>query len=173
MIVFSTLSVTTMISRVDAYSSASYQRTLGQLEWWKAAQIVLMLPAFMQGSARSRTPNSTAVAQRRLAAQPPNGVVRITRHRFLVGAFLWAAVHLIGNGDIASFLFFACFALVAAVGTASIDAKRRQFLGPEVWDQFARQTSMRPFSAVIGGRTTMRLADLDWRRRLAGAGASG
>ncbi len=65
------------------------------------AQIVLMLSALLLVVLGLTTPNPTSVAQQGLAAQPPNGVVRITRHPFLVGVFVWAAVNLIGNGDIA------------------------------------------------------------------------
>ncbi|MGA7260503.1 MAG: NnrU family protein [Stellaceae bacterium] len=34
-------------------------------------------------------------------------MVRVTRHPFLTGVGLWALVHLIGNGDVASLFFFA------------------------------------------------------------------
>src|ERR1700738_5279716 len=57
------------------------------------------------------------------------GIVRVTRHPFLTGVGLWALVHLIGNGDVASLFFFATWAIVALAGTASIDAKRRRLLG--------------------------------------------
>ncbi len=171
MLLFSALSVATIVWLVVAYNGASYEPTWGQLEWWKSAQLVLMLPAFLLVVLGLTTPNPTAVAQQGLAAQPPNGIVRVTRHPFLVGMVIWATVHLIGNGDVASLLFFACFAIVAGAGTVSIDAKRRRSLGPEVWDVFARQTSIIPFAAVLGGRMTIRFADLGWWRPLAGLGA--
>ena len=171
MVLFSVLSVTAMSWLVSAYGAAPYQATWGQLEWWKPVQILLMLPAFLLVVIGLTTPNPTAVAQQDLASQPPQGIVRITRHPFLVGVFVWATVHLIGNGDVASLLFFASLAMVAAAGTASIDAKRRRSLGPQVWNAFERQTSIVPFAAVISGRTTIHLSELGWWRPLAGAAA--
>ena len=158
MIAFSVASVAAIVWLVSAYNSAEYQPTWGQLEWWKPAQIVLMLPAFLLVVIGLTTPNPTSVAQEALAAQPPRGIVRITRHPFLVGVFIWAAVHLVGNGDVASLLFFASLAIVAAAGTVSIDAKRRRLLGRPCWDTFARQTSIIPFAAILDRRAALDLA---------------
>src|SRR5262249_10385950 len=79
------------------------------------------------------------------------GIVRVTRHPFLTGVGLWALVHLIGNGDLASLVFFATWAIVALAGTVSIDAKRRRLLGA-AWEPFAAQTSIVPFAAIAAGR---------------------
>jgi uncharacterized membrane protein len=49
-------------------------------------------------------------------------------------------VHLIANGDVASFIFFCAFAVTALAGTVSIDAKRRRAFGPR-WQSFAAHTS--------------------------------
>ena len=168
MLAFSVASVATLIWLIAAYNGADYQPSWGQLEWWKPFQLVLMLPATLLVVIGLTTPNPTAVAQQGLVNQPPRGIVRITRHPFLVGVFIWAAVHLIGNGDIASLLFFASLAIVAAAGTVSIDAKRRRNLGAPAWDAFARQTSIIPFAAILAHRTTLSLADLGWWRPLAG-----
>jgi uncharacterized membrane protein len=68
--------------------------------------------------------------------RPPEGIVRVTRHSFLIGVGLWAVVHLIANGDVASFIFFGALAVTALAGPVSIDAKRRRALGP-AWQSFA------------------------------------
>ena len=168
MVGFSLASTAAIVWLVNAYAAAEYIPTWGQLEWWKPFQLVLMLPAFLLVVIGLTTPNPTAVAQGALADQPPQGIVRITRHPFLVGTFIWAAVHLVGNGDAASLLFFAALAIVAAAGTVSIDAKRRRALGPQRWDAFARQTSIIPFAALAQHRTTFSLRQLGWWRPLAG-----
>jgi NnrU protein len=85
-------------------------------------------------------------------ARSPEGIVRVTRHPFLVGVGLWAVVHLIANGDVASFIFFGALAVTALAGTVSIDAKRRRALG-RGWQSFAAQTSIVPFAAIASGRT--------------------
>ena len=63
----------------------------------------------------------------------------------------WALVHLIGNGDVASLVFFATWAIVALAGTVSIDAERRRLLSA-AWEPFAAQTSIVPFAAIAAGR---------------------
>ncbi len=171
MVAFSLASVATIVWLVSAYKAADYVPTWGQLEWWKLFQLVLMLPAFLLVVIGLATPNPTSVAQEGLVARPPQGIVRITRHPFLVGVFIWAAVHLIGNGDVASLLFFAALAIVAAAGTVSIDAKRRRALGASAWDAFARQTSIVPFAAILQGRSTVSARELGWWRPAAGVAA--
>ena len=136
---------------IAAYNRAPYLVTWGMLEWWKPIAIILMLPASLLVAMGLTTPNPTSVAQERRVGQPPQGIVRITRHPFLTGVGLWALVHLIGNGDVASLIFFATWAVVALAGTVSIDAKRRRLLGAD-WEPFAAQTSIVPFAAIAAGR---------------------
>jgi len=124
MVAFSVASLAAIIWLVSAYKAAAYVPTWGQLEWWKPFAIALMLPAFLLVVIGLTTPNPTAVAQEALVDRPPSGIVRVTRHPFLIGVAIWAAVHLIGNGDLASLLFFAAMTVVAAAGTVSIDARR-------------------------------------------------
>ncbi len=125
LVAFSLASVAAIVWLVAAYNAAPYLESWGRLEWWKPVQIALMLPAFLLVVIGLATPNPTSVAQEGLVAQPPRGIVRVTRHPFLMGVALWAAVHLVGNGDLASLLFFAALAVVSLAGAVSIDAKRR------------------------------------------------
>ncbi len=168
---FSVASVAAMVWLVSAYNAAPYYPTWGRLEWWKPFQIALMLPAFLLVVIGLTTPNPTSVAQEALAGQPPQGIVRITRHPFLVGVALWAALHLVGNGDAASLAFFAALAIVAAAGTVSIDAKRRRALGSRGWDGFASRTSILPFAAILQRRNTLALDEMGWWRPAAGCAA--
>ena len=161
---FSVASLISITWVVKAYQGAPYTPTWGMLDWWKPVAIVLMLPAFWLVVAGLTTPTPTAVGQDHLVDAPPNGIVRVTRHPFLVGVGLWGIIHLVGNGDAASLLFFATWVVVATAGPPSIDAKRRRSLGPDRWDRFAAQTSILPFGAVLGGRIHLRAADvLSWR----------
>lgn len=164
MIGFSVASVAAMAWLVAAYADAPYVPSWGQLQWWKPVQLVLMLPAFLLAVAGLATPSPTSVAQEALVDQPPSGILRITRHPFLIGVTIWAVVHLVGNGDVASMLFFASLAIVAAAGTVSIDAKRRRSLGAARWDGFASRTSIIPFAAILSGRNTVAMPELGWWR---------
>lgn len=168
MVAFSVASVAAMAWLVASYKASAYLPTWGMLEWWKPVAIVLMLPAFLLVVIGLTTPNPTAVAQEKLVADTPKGIVGITRHPFLVGSALWAFVHVVGNGDWASLLLFGSLLIVAAAGTVSIDAKRRRVLGDAAWDVFARRTSIIPFAAVIAGRGAVAWRELGWWRILAG-----
>lgn len=168
MVVFSVASIATMAWLVSTYVKAPYIATWGQLQWWKPFAIALMLPAFLLVVVGLTTPNPTAVGQEGTVSKAPAGIVRVTRHPFLMGAALWSAVHLVGNGDAASLVFFAALFVVSAAGTVSIDAKRARNLGHAAWDGFASRTSILPFAAIAGGRNSLALREFGWWRPLAG-----
>ena len=152
---------------VAAYNRAPYLVTWGMLEWWKPFAIILMLPASLLVVIGLTTPNPTSVGQEGRLGQPPRGIVRVTRHPFLTGVGLWALVHLIGSGDVASLVFFAVWAIVAFAGTASIDRKRQRLLG-SAWEPFAAQTSIVPFAAIVAGRNRFSAREIGaWRWGLA------
>lgn len=163
MVVFSLGSVAGMVWLVMAYQAAPYSVTWGMLEWWKPFAIALMLPAFLLVVVGLTTPSPTSVAQEKLVGEEPRGILRITRHPFLMGVALWSVVHLVGNGDWASALLFGALFVVAAAGPASIDAKRRRALGT-AWDGFATRTSILPFAAILAGRNRLAMNELGtWR----------
>lgn len=168
MVVFSVGSVAGMAWLVMAYKAAPYVPTWGMLEWWKPIAIAAMLPAFLLVVVGLTTPNPTSVGQERLVDQAPRGILRVTRHPFLVGVAIWAFVHLVGNGDAASALLFGALLVVAAAGTVSIDAKRRRMLGDAAWGAFASRTSIVPFAALLQGRTTAAWGELGLWRPAAG-----
>ncbi|MFN4353859.1 NnrU family protein [Parvibaculum sp.] len=113
------------------------------------------------------TPNPTSVGAGDLAADPEavKGMLRITRHPFLWGVAIWAVWHILINGDQASIIFFGTFALLAVLGTFSIDDKRRRKLG-DTWRGFASRTSNLPFAAIIAGRNQLKIGELGWWRIL-------
>ncbi|MEN3976650.1 NnrU family protein [Emcibacter sp. SYSU 3D8] len=115
------------------------------------------------------TKNPTAMQQEGLLAadDPATGIVRITRHPFLVGVVLWAAAHLLANGDLGSLIFFGTFLLVSLIGMPNIDAKRAR-RDPEGWARFAARTSRTPFAAILKGRNSLKVAEIGWPKILAG-----
>lgn len=168
MVAFSVASVIGMIWLVSAYGGAPYAPTWGQLEWWKPVAIAAMLPAFLLVVIGLTTSNPTSVAREGLVDRPPQGIVRVTRHPFLMGVAIWAVVHLVGNGDMASLLFFAALTVVSVAGAVSIDAKRRRVLGAAAWEGFASRTSIIPFAAILAGRNSFKADEFGWWRPAAG-----
>lgn len=102
------------------------------------------------------TPNPSAVGMENQLDQPEpaRGVLRITRHPMMWGIVLWAAVHILANGDLASLLFFGGLLLTALLGSLHLDRRMAA-------DQrFTAVTSYAPFAAMLGGRQTVRWAEL-------------
>ena len=94
-------------------------------------------------------------------AQPPRGIHRVTRHPMLWSFALWAAVHIIGNGDSAAIVFFGTFLVTALVGMPSIDAKlaRRD---PASGGRLSAATSIVPFAAIAQGRNRFVPREIGW-----------
>jgi uncharacterized membrane protein len=128
-------------------------------------QLGVTLLAFLLAVPGLLTPNPTSVRQEAALEKPDavKGMLRVTRHPFLWGVALWAAGHLMVNGDRASLILFGTLLVLAIAGTYSIDAKRRRKLG-EAWNAFAAQTSAIPFAAIIQGRQTLKLGEIGWWR---------
>lgn len=115
------------------------------------------------------SPNPTTVNQEALLQAPSSatGVIRITRHPFMVGAALWALAHMALNPDAASLVFFGVFFILAGLGPWLIDRKKaREFAGQ--WPEFTSVTSILPFGAILGGRNQFRPGEIGlWRPLLA------
>jgi uncharacterized membrane protein len=134
-----------------AFRRAPLIPTWGLLPGLRTAAYVLVFIAFLFIVIGVMTPTPTAVGmESRLDPRMARGMVRITRHPFLWGVALWAATHLIVNGDLASLILFGTFLVLAIGGTAAIDAKRRR-KSPEQWQKFAQATSSAPFAAIARG----------------------
>jgi uncharacterized membrane protein len=135
----------------------------------KHLAIPVVLLAFLLAVPGLLTPNPTLVRQEGVAAKPDavKGIVAITRHPFLWGVAIWSGLHLLVNGDEASVIFFGTFLVLALLGTASIDAKRKRKMGSD-WKAFAARTSNVPFAAVLSARVRLNWREiLDWRMAVA------
>lgn len=161
---FSVASAITLFGMIGAYLMI---RVPQPSDFYAARHLAVagMLPAIYLILAGVTTPGPTAAGgEARLADEDPvRGIHRITRHPFLIGMAIWSGLHLLFNTDPASLLFFGAFFVVSVFGTVSIDAKRARMHGA-AWLRYARQSSILPFVAVLGGRTTMKWSELGaWR----------
>jgi uncharacterized membrane protein len=80
------------------------------------------------------------------------GIAGITRHPLLWAVTLWAAAHIVPNGDLAHVILFGLFALFGLAGMAMFEARKRREWGPELWAERTARTSFIPFAAVLAGR---------------------
>lgn len=162
---FSLASVAGIVWLSSAYGPAA--RSAANPVWWgvtpaaRHIQILLQLAAVILVTGGLLTRNPTSVRQEGALERPDvvQGFLRVTRHPFLWGVALWAAGHLLVNGDGASLVLFGSILVLALAGTASIDAKRRRKLG-QAWDGFAGATSNIPFAAVLAGRQKLDLREI-------------
>jgi uncharacterized membrane protein len=151
---FSFASLIGLVWMIYAYRHASTVHLWDQPLGLRPIAFVLVFVAFLFAVIGLATPSPTQVGMESKLAEGTDiarGMVRITRHPFLWGVALWALVHLIVNGDLASLILFGSLLLLALGGTGAIDAKRRRRFGSG-WAQFARTTSSVPFAAILSGR---------------------
>lgn len=163
---FSLASIIGIAWMIYAYRHAPLIPTWGFVAGFRPVAYVLVFIAFLFAVIGIMTPSPTQVGmESKLDPAMARGMVRITRHPFLWGVGLWAATHLVVNGDQASLILFGTLLVLAIGGTAAIDAKRRRKF-PEKWPSFAQATSSVPFVAIArgGSRLGPALAEIGpWR----------
>lgn len=157
---FAVASVVGIVWMTRAYRRAPAVDLWGQLIGLRPLAFALVLIAFLFVGIGLATPSPTRVGMETELARGTEcvrGIVRITRHPFLWGVGLWAFIHLIVNGDLASVILFGSLLVLALGGTVSIDAKRRRSFGDQ-WSRFIQATSNVPFAAIATGRNQLRPA---------------
>jgi uncharacterized membrane protein len=166
-IAFSIASVVTIGLLIAAYSKAPYIALWDTPPWLGWLLVLAMLPAFILFVVSILARNPTAVGQEGALRQDPRGIVRITRHPMLWSFALWAGVHILGNGDLASLLFFGAFLITALAGMPSIDTKVAA-RDRDGWQRFSALTSILPFAALIAGRNHPVWSEIGWLPPLIG-----
>lgn len=79
-------------------------------------------------------------------------IQRVTRHPMLWGVFLWAAAHLVANGDKGSVMLFGGMMFYSLMAQIMGDRKMRQ-TDPQGWAALRHRTSAIPLLAFFAGRT--------------------
>ena len=77
----------------------------------------------------------------------PRGVLRITRHPFVMGTALWALVHMLGNGSATDVAFFGGFVVFGLVGAWHQD-QRKLAIGLPGYREFVAATPFLPFTGA-------------------------
>jgi uncharacterized membrane protein len=159
---FSIMSVVVIALLVLGYNRAPYEPLWvapAALRWLLA---IVMLGAFVLFACSVLIRSPTMIGGEAELAAEPHGILRITRHPMLNSFAIWAAVHVLGNGDVASVLFFGAFLVTAVAGMPSIDAKLAARSGP-AFARLAARTSIVPFGAIASGRNHVVLSEIGWQ----------
>jgi len=161
---YSVVSFVTIGWMAWAYLRAPFQ-PLWQVPGVKLWPLVVMPFSLVLVASGVMTKNPSAVGQAAALKtdDPARGILRVTRHPVMWGIALWAAVHLLARGDVASLIFFGGFLVLALAGTALIDARKADTLGEE-WARFAAVTSNVPFSAIVEGRNRFSAGEIGAKR---------
>lgn len=159
-IAYAVTSVIAIMMLVQAWEAAVAIPLWSAPAWLRLILAAAMLPAFLFFAA-GLLRNPTAVGGEALAGQQARGIQRITRHPMLWSFALWALVHVIGNGDLASLIFFGTFAISAFLGMPSIDRKLAA-RAPEAAARLRAETSIIPFGAILAGRNRLVLGEIGW-----------
>lgn len=171
---------------LGAYSLVSFL-TLGWMAWaylrapfvplWEIPGVrlwpLVVMPfslILVAAGVMAKNPSAVGQAAALKAGDSARGILRVTRHPVMWGIALWAAVHLLARGDVASILFFGGFLVLALAGTALIDARKADALGEE-WARFAAATSNVPFSAIVEGRNHFSAGEIGLARIATGLAA--
>lgn len=102
-------------------------------------------------------PNPLSLGLRRDGYDPDRpGILAVVRHPILWALGLWAAAHLVPNGDAASLLLFGLLLFLDVAGAIGLDAKKRRILGRAEWERLTAGTSTWPFGALLTGRARPR-----------------
>lgn len=164
---FSLASIASLVFLVWAWSNSGTTPLWYAPTWLRWVLVVVMLIAFVLFAASLSGRNPTMVGGEAAMAQPPRGIQRVTRHPMLWSFALWAAVHMVGNGDTAALVFFGAVLVVALAGMPSIDAKlaRRD---PATWQALSAATSIVPFAAIAARRNRFVPREIGWAPALIG-----
>jgi uncharacterized membrane protein len=162
LVLYAQLAVLTLGTLIAAYSQASHHLSL-----WSPGPGVRPLPLLVMplalilivGGVLIPNPSATGRTDALDRPEPAQGVLRITRHPVMWGVGLWAAVHMLANGDLAALLFFGGFLLTALGGAAHLD-RRLAVTEGDRWQRFTAVTSFVPFAALLAGRQRWVWAEL-------------
>lgn len=130
-------------------------------DWGRHVTATLVLVGFLIGVTGLLTPSPTAVGFESTLQkpEPAKGILRVTRHPFLWGVTLWGLGHLAANPETTSVMLFGGLAVMALLGTRSIDRKTAA-RDPAAWAAFRNATSNIPFGAIIQGRNRLRILEI-------------
>jgi uncharacterized membrane protein len=162
---FSTISIATLVWLVSAFARAPMIALWPQEPWTRLVPLVVMPFAAILLVAGLFTANATVASDGKLpeGPDPAPGILKVTRHPVMWAFVLWAAAHMVPNGNAAALIFFGSLLGLSVAGMRLLDAKHARRLGAD-WARFAAVTSAVPFAAAIAGRNRPSLRDIGWTR---------
>jgi uncharacterized membrane protein len=125
--------------------------------WWPVASALMLVACILFVGSLVRNPAFPHPGAGKRKVRAATGVFAITRHPMNTAFALWAVVHLSLWWSPRNLVVALGILVLALVGSAGQDRKKRAALG-ESWRQWEARTSAVPFGALVAGRA--RWADL-------------
>ena len=146
----------------------AYERAPRDLLWdgprWLPA-VVMPFSFVLLACGYWRNPTMVGADKLLKSDDPARGMIRVTRHPLMWAIILWSLAHLIARGDVKSVIFFGGLFALAALGTVSMDSRKKE--NPD-WPRFEAVTSNVPFVAIAQGRNRLSWPEIGWLRPLTG-----
>ncbi|MDF3416631.1 NnrU family protein [Sulfitobacter sp. M57] len=146
-ILYSMLSLAMFALLIWATGEAPYVQLWSQLQWHRHVTHLGMLVVCLILALTIARPNPFSFGGTQNDAYDPAhpGITRWARHPVLMALALWAAVHLVPNGDLAHVILFGVLASFAIAGRSLIDTRKRGQMGNDRWQELdlARQAGPR------------------------------
>lgn len=156
---YSLLSVAALAWLIGAAGRAPYVQLWGWAPWQAYVPLSAMLPVCLILALSIARPNPFSFGGARNDRFDPSrpGIVRWARHPLLLALALWAAAHVVPNGDLAHVILFGSFAGFAILGGRLVDRRKRREMGAD-WHRLQAAVARAPkVSLPISGAALMRL----------------
>jgi uncharacterized membrane protein len=118
---------------------------------WIAVTIVMLLASVLLVGSLIGNPALPDPSGQRKPVPEARGVFAITRHPMMWAFALWGACHIAVYPMAANIVLASSVIILALVGAAFQDDKKRQ-LRPNFWPAWQQRTSYMPFAAILAGR---------------------
>jgi uncharacterized membrane protein len=157
---YSALSLGVLAWLIGAAGRAPHVPLWGWAPWQVFVPLAVMLPVFLILALSIARPNPFSFGGARNDRFDPSrpGIVRWSRHPLLLGLALWAAAHVVPNGDLAHVILFGTFAAFAILGRRLIDRRKSREMGAE-WQRLRAAVARAPLvSGRVSGGALLRLS---------------
>lgn len=130
-VAYSVLSLAVLAWLIGAADRAPYVPLWHWAPWQNHVVLTAMVPVCLILALAIGRPNPFSFGGARNESFDPlrPGIVRLTRHPLLLALAIWAAAHLMVNGDLAHAILFGAFGAFAILGMQMIDRRKQREMG--------------------------------------------
>ena len=126
---------------------APYVELWPAMGWQRLVPQIVVPAAIALGTIGLFTANPLSLsANRREADDNTAGILGVTRHPVLWALALWAAAHVVPNGDLAHIVLFGTLLALCFAGMILMDRRAARHLGRDRWTDLAARQPLLPFS---------------------------